>query len=389
MNIGIVGGGIGGLTAAVALSAKGFDVDVFEQAPAFGKVGAGISIAANALSVYARLGLVDAIVRRGAMLNRAIIENHKGTLLSTVDLQRAGQATGFCSIGISRSALHHVLVSALPRERLYCGHRLVSASPMPGGITLAFDNGERRDFDVVIGADGLHSSIRRELFGDSPVRAAGQHCWRGIVKRSAVERDDIATDSGVEIWGVGRRFGHVPIGEDSIYWYATLCERAIDFEVSDFARLPSVFSMFPDRVSSLLAATPDEAISSLPLLDKVPTRQWHVGRVVLLGDSVHPTTPNMGQGACMAVESAWVLAQCLARAHDVECAFTQYAALRRARTASVTTRSFRLGRLAQPETRFGAGVRDGLARLIPDALQESMFRDLLAGVPGDETSPDR
>ena len=384
MKVAVVGAGIGGLTVAIALRRRGFDVDVFERSAEFGRVGAGISIAPNAMRVYQELGIAERIRQEGCVLARAIIQDNTGRTLSSVSFERAGRGCGAPAVGIHRARLHQLLCDALGVDVIHPGCLVEHIDQDAELATLHFGGGGLHTCDLVVAADGIQSGIRRRLFGPVDLRDAGQFCWRGVAQRRALgaHADRFPEDAGVEMWGRGARFGHVPVHADEVYWYATVSDDRLDFAGGDHAALVDCFGRhFDPRVAALILATEEETISALPLADIMPARHWANGRCVLLGDAIHPTTPNMGQGACMAVESAWVLARELACNDDWRDAFESYESTRWARTRSVTERSLAFGKLAQTTSPMKASVRNLAVRLLPARLQEYALATLFNDVP--------
>jgi 2-polyprenyl-6-methoxyphenol hydroxylase-like FAD-dependent oxidoreductase len=374
-RVAVVGGGIGGLTAALALQQRGIDAHVFEAAPEIRVVGAGIWLPSNALQVLHRLGMAESLVAAGRPLVRAEVHDARRGLLRTIDLQAAAGRYGFGSVAIHRARLQQVLADALEPARLHTGKSVVALDPPGGSIRVRFDDGTAVEARVVVGADGLRSVVRRQLFPGVELRHAGQTSYRAVVRADLREALDGVSR---ELWGPGCRFGFSAIGEGEVYWYATL-DAPPGGEDPPEGPLPSLaarFTGFPDPVGSLLEAAASEPIVRTDLADIPPMSRWHGERTVLLGDAAHAATPNLGQGGAQAIESAWVLAEQLALHPVPEDAFRAYERLRMPKAHRVTERSRQLGRLPHLRRPLARGVRNLALRWMPAALARREMHDL-------------
>ncbi len=360
----IAGGGIGGLTAAIALRRSGFEVRMFERASEIREVGAGLTIQSNAVLALRHIGLDRALLESGCQVLRAgSIRRPDGKVLSRADLEEAGRAVGAPAVAIHRARLQQLLFDALGADVVETGREVAAYEARPDGVTLLFRDGGREEGGVLIGADGLRSAVRARMLGDGEPLYAGYTCWRGVT----AEGGPVVAESS-ETWGRGRRFGIVPIEQCRIYWFATLNAPAGGRDEPGTVRtsLEALFSGWHPPVAEVLAATPDAAILRNDILHRLPAPRWLEGRVALLGDAAHPMTPNLGQGACQAIEDAVVLANSLARdAADPAAALRRYEALRKRRADAVVLGSLRLGRLAQLENAAARRLRDLLVAATP------------------------
>ncbi len=234
-------------------------------------------------------------------------------------------------------------------------------------VAVTFANGASDIADLLVGADGIHSIVRRILFPDIQPRYSGYTAWRGIANGDA--------PTVFETWGSGTRFGIVPLQRERIYWFATQNTRAgaIVPPEERRERLLAIFGAWHPPIPQLIADTPPEKILHNDIYDIAPFRTWSRGRALLLGDAAHPTTPNMGQGACMAIESANVLATELAKGDAVEAAIARYESQRMPRTARITNESWRIGRVAQMENPLALALRNFVVRVAPASVTESHF----------------
>lgn len=373
----VIGAGIGGLCAAHFLRAVGFEVIVYERTPTFAPVGAGIVLGANAMRVLGEIDLAGPIAARGHRLHRLGIRTHRGRTLSVVDVDAVARRVGFHSVAIGRAALHEELIATLPSEAIVLGAECTAVQATAGQVEATFADGSTVRSDLLIGADGLHSQVRRALDLDAPLRDAQQICFRGLCNRADVEYDE---DAFYESWGGGSRFGFVDVGSGRVYWFLTLNRDGSEVPDRGVWRdwLVGRFRGWWRPIPDIIAATAPEAIIRTDLYDRPPARLWHRHRAVLLGDAAHPTTPNMGQGAGMALESAAVLARCLSAEEDPARAIEAYEGLRQPRTAWITRRSWHLGRLATWSNPLAAGLRNALLRSIPRHVGQRQAEALLS-----------
>lgn len=354
----IAGGGIGGMAAALALHRAGLKVTVFERAPAFGEVGAGISVWPNASRVLQSLGVLEPLLARGEAVTHFDLKRPDGSFISTISM--AGYDTP--ALCVHRADLHRVLFEPLPSSSLKPDQTLQSFAQDDDQVTATFTSGLVARAAGLIGADGINSVIRAQLHGAAPPVYRGYRIWRGI----APDPGGLVRGHISETWGSGRRFGIMPIGQGRICWYATHNGRPglSDAPEGRAAEVQRLFRGWHDPISTLIAATRPADIIKTDACDRNPLRHWAVGRVTLLGDAAHPITPNVGQGACMAIEDAACLAKFLPGSPDVAANFRAYEDLRRPRTAFVARQARRVGAIGQWENPGIVRARNFVARLV-------------------------
>lgn len=267
-----------------------------------------------------------------------------------------------------------MLLRHLDPATLHSGKRAVDCKESAEGITLQFQDGSAYTAGQVIVADGIHSPLRRKLLPRSAPRYAGYTCWRAVVdmpeKKSLLE--------ATETWGPKGRFGIVPLPEGKVYWFACLNAPQNNpamkaFRVRDLLR---VFGGYHALIPAILKQTKDEQLLWNDICDLKPLPQYAFGRMVLIGDAAHATTPNMGQGACQAIEDAVVLADELQKTGNFTKAAKHFEARRLTRTHWVTNNSLRIGQVAQLENRLLTGLRNQLFRLLPKSLNEKQLEKL-------------
>jgi 2-polyprenyl-6-methoxyphenol hydroxylase-like FAD-dependent oxidoreductase len=275
------------------------------------------------------------------------------------------------TIAIHRARLHEVLLSALPDGLVRLGKQCVAIEQDSKGVNIKFQDGERARAELLIGADGINSVIREYLFPEAKPRYAGYCAWRGVVET----KDMAALGTTSEAWGCGARFGIVRVDENRVYWFATSNAREATRQKVE-ERKPYLLKRFKgwySPIETLIASTADEVILHNDICDLKPMRSWIKGRVVLLGDAAHATTPNMGQGACMAVESSVILAKCLTEESGLEAALSRYERIRMPRTTWVTETSWKIGQMGQWESQLACRIRDFVVALAPNSLAARQF----------------
>ena len=357
-KITVIGAGIGGLTAAIALKHHGLICEIFEEVPELKAAGAGIVLAPNAMTVYRKLGIDEEIVAYGNLLTEMRITDHLNRNIQKNDLIQYGAP----AVAISRTALQEVLLRHIEKDTLYTGYELKSITKQNELFTLHFNNNKIHDTRLIIGADGIHSAVRRNLFSEITLRDSNQICWRGMVK---TDPGDHCPACAIEMWGPGKRFGFVPIGQDTYYWFAPVNRDLVPEGISSKEELVELYSGFVPWVRTIIMETAEDTIIRNDILDFHPLRFWYRQGVVLMGDAAHATTPNMGQGACQAIEDAWVLAKLLSRTDIPEAAFYRYKGLRKPVTDYVTNTSYTFGKMAQWENKPAIKLRNFILGKIP------------------------
>jgi 2-polyprenyl-6-methoxyphenol hydroxylase-like FAD-dependent oxidoreductase len=336
----VVGGGVGGLTAAGGLRAAGIDAAVFEQLDQIGAtlVGGGFHLWPNAVRALRELGLDDAARERGAPFDVTEFYSWRGRKLAEWPLTEIADELGLFDVGIGRADLLEVLRGAVDGSQMNAGARLVDFEDDPDGVTARFADGREERADVLVGADGLRSIVRAKLLGAREPDYAGYVQWQTLVEG--------LTDlfpAGVEriTFGPGARTVMHHVSGGRLFWACVLYGPA---EAGGKApgrkqKLIDSFKDWPAPIPAAIEATPEEQIVGLPIYDRQPVERWGRGRVTLLGDAAHPMTTNTSQGGNLAIEDGVVLARALAEGEPPQVALRAYEQRRIARTTPLVRNS--------------------------------------------------
>lgn len=350
VQIAIIGGGIGGLSTALALQHFGFRSQVFEQAPALHDVGAAIAIWPNALRILERLNLSEKVLDTAGVMKEIRWLDQNGWLINSVLIPE--------SVALHRADLQNILLHTLDPSSIHLGHQLIDQKQNGDKMIATFANGRSIEADFLIGADGIHSRVRAQHINDGEPIDRGYTIWRGI---SATIPSAIPPATAIEFHGRGKRFGIGPVGPGRIGWWASANGAPTD----DLSRL---FAGWYPPVLKLIEATPPSSIIQNRALDRLSNKNWGHGRMTLLGDAIHPTTPNLGQGGCLAIEDAFVLARCFEKYDASEAALRNYERSRYKRTSALTKYSRYYGSVGQWENIWARGLRRTTLALAPEAL---------------------
>jgi len=339
--IDIIGAGIGGLTTAIALKKKGFSVRIFEQSETLTHTGAGIILASNAMQVYEMLGLREEIEKKGKIISSMEITKKNLDSITSMDLKYLESRYNVNTVAIHRADLQKILINALGNVEINLGYKLIRIRTDSINNILEFDNGIFEQSTTLIGADGLHSSVREILFSHTALREAKQICWRGVTDYTLTENQ---VDKLYESWGNTARFGFVQISDTLVYWYAlkSFKDTSKEWKLKD---IDEYFSTFHPVVRDIISSTSTKHIHSGEIMDLIPLKSWHKNNICLLGDAAHAMTPNMGQGACQAIEDAYIIAEYLSK-YNPEDAFLKYQRNRYPKVSKIVKMSWIMGKVS-------------------------------------------
>ncbi|WP_020016402.1 FAD-dependent monooxygenase [Promicromonospora sukumoe] len=351
-----MGAGVAGLAVARALRGSGAEVEVVERAAAPAVGGAGIFLPANAVRGLRLLGLEDAVLGSAVPIARQEVADHRGRLLYQVGTDSVWQGIA-PTVATHRAALHAALLDGAGHIGIRWGTGPASIVPDGPEADVTLDDGTSGRYDLVVGADGAHSTVRRLVFGDAGLRPSGLHAWRFLAPRGDTEA----------VWscrlGRGVTFLTFPIGPDLVYHY-------LDASADDAgAGLDGLVARFGAPVAELVAAA---TVAHSGPIEEVSLAPWSRGPVLLVGDAAHATTPSMAQGAAMAFEDALVLADVLGRTASVPDALREYEERRRPRVERVQEQTRRRDRTRG----LHPAARNGLLRVAGERLFRANYRGL-------------
>lgn len=372
MKTTIIGGGIAGLTTALAFHKVGLHCEVYERARQINEVGAGIWMQPNALKVLDWLGLGDEVRANGVLLDKFDITDAMWVPFKKTSKDMVQDERGHKIVAIHRAVLQKLLLEALPGEAVHLGHEFHSYAHKADKIGASI--GEKLvTSDVLIGADGIHSKVRNETFPDTSLRYAGQTCWRGI---SEMDVPLEFRNAGVESWGKKVRFGFSPVAKRKVYWFAVINAEpnGVDHMGDIKSELHHIYRDFHPLVREIIGHTETEKIIRSDLSDLRRLKKWSKNQVVLIGDAAHATTPNMGQGAGQGIEDAYYLAHILAQERDIASGLQRFEASRREKVDYVVNNSWRFGKMAHSS--FGQALMKTVMKWTPESVMVKQMNKL-------------
>jgi 6-hydroxynicotinate 3-monooxygenase len=356
-NIAIIGAGIGGISTAILLRKYGFNCTIFEQAPEFLRLGAGINFAPNGTRVFRAMGLGDEMLRVG--VKPRLRSNRKwdtGEPFFKSDNISNAEKYGSEFVAFHRADLHNMLVRAAGLETFQLGKRLTKLAPGDSSVELHFSDGTSATFDAVVGADGLNSIVRQHTTGSDEPRYFGHVAYRAIVPAAKL-RDKIDLTDYIRWWGPNESYVLTYCMKEDRSEYNVVASGPEALQNSELkpmsvpvAHMKQTFLGF--HADAQLVLENCEEVSRWPMMVRTPKQPWSKGRVTILGDAAHPMTPHLGQGGGMSVEDAAILARCVQAVDgkDIERAFQLYEACRFERATEV--------QFASQENKIGRGDRD-------------------------------
>jgi 2-polyprenyl-6-methoxyphenol hydroxylase-like FAD-dependent oxidoreductase len=369
----VIGGGIGGLTTAIALRRAGLKAHVYEQAPALTEIGAGLSLWANATKALTQLGLGDRLTTIAAPLQVLESRAPDGRVLHHATLDVVDRRFGHFSYGIHRGELFQLLLNEVPQTDVFTNSRFRRLSRNGDRPVACFEDGFEVTADVLIGADGLFSEVRHELAAGATPRFAGYATWRGIAEIDRPRRWPAM--ALVRTVGRGEYFGVGEISPGRYLWYATK-NRGLR-EPEPGGRKETVlrhFGTWHSPIPDFVRATPEDQILLHPAYRMAPLTTWIGSRAALVGDAAHPIEPSLGMGACLAIEDALVLGACFERMSRIDNALAMYERTRRPRVARIVRWSKWLARSEQIEQPIVCSLRDVVSRLSRPSVTRSLVR---------------
>jgi 2-polyprenyl-6-methoxyphenol hydroxylase-like FAD-dependent oxidoreductase len=376
----VVGGGVGGLSTAIALRQKGIDVLACERARELARVevGAGITLWPNAMLILDRLGVGDEIRARGHQADLFQQRTWRGRLLFSWRLDELAGRLGAGMVGVSRPVLHSALVAAAG-DAVRAGAECVDVADDGSEVTAELADGRRETVDVLVGADGLESRVRAKLLGDGPPRYTGLSIWRANV---TLPEDAMPAPDFHAYWGPAAKFVWFRSGPTLLSWEGVIAAPPGSTDPPGESKQVAAdrFAGWPDVVGEIIAATDPRAIIRTDVLDRPPVKRWGEGRVTLLGDAAHPMTFAVGQGAAQALEDAVVLARCLDDGGCSAAVLRDYEQQRMKRSAHFQNLAWRIARIGRWSGPVGRGVRSGFLRGTQGIARKTQEKDMSATI---------
>ncbi len=373
VDIAIIGGGIAGLSAAAACSQIGRDAHVFEAAPAFAPIGTSLSLWPNAMACLHEWGLADQIAHDGAPINSVAWRRYDGRAYFTNDLSDHYAAIGHTGICVRRADLHRHLASAIPNARLNIGKRLQSWTDHGHEIVLRFEDGSTVTANHMIGADGVWSQIRSATLNDGPPTYAGYGAWLGLSSAPAPLTDPY---EGTEYMGPNGRMGVFESGHDTRYWFfiANMPDSHQRAGATDVSEVGTLIRDWPQAFHDLLDKAHQNTVTKVGFYDRPVSRKWGAGNVTLIGDAIHPFLPNLGQGACQAIEDAHMIAAAFAAGKTGADVTRWMEAKRFKRVREMQQTSRQVGLLGQTENAFTRATRSAMGKWPLSIIGDRQFK---------------
>jgi 2-polyprenyl-6-methoxyphenol hydroxylase-like FAD-dependent oxidoreductase len=376
----IVGAGIGGLASGAALQRAGWSVRIFERAAHARELGFALLLAPNAVASLRRLGVAEPVIAGGSIMDAGEIRAKAGRLLRRFDVKHSLHLLAHPPVVVLRPVMHGVLLDAVGQENLALNSEARGFAIENGKAVLQLDGRNARG-DVLIGADGIGSVIRRILHPDeSPPRPSGLWAVRGVAYEAEAH---MAGVSGAQYFGRGTEGGIARASRNATYWYISVPARLLGTASDPQAIARRCADDFDDRFRAIVSPTRAEDMRLDEIVDRDPIGQWGYGPVTLLGDAAHPMLPHAGQGAAQALEDAVALGRVLEKTVDVDSALRGYERVRAKRTREIVLLARRNARLGSVNSVAGQWLRDLLIRVVPASVLMKAYIDFGSPSPLD------
>ncbi len=371
----IVGGGIAGITSAILLEEAGFEIDLVEIAKEWGPVGAGIVLWPNALKILERVGVRDEIESHGNVIEEMIVTDEGGKKISSLKFARLFEK-GLFAIAAARAELHYALVSKLKNTKVILNDTVESINDTGDEVTVKLRSGTQKEYDLVIGADGINSKIRKILFPDASVRYSGNTNWRFMVSGDF----DFNRTRAYEMWGRGKRFGMVPIGRGNTYYCFAVLNSPPGLNENRHItkeKFVNMLSEFGWKAKEFIRKIEDSTVLIHNDLEDIRLKEWYKGNVILIGDAAHGITPNLGAGAAMAMEDSILLVSSLVKFKDNKEAFRSSFDARYKRVNRILNDSYRVGKMGTINNGALRAARNFVSRIMPEWFYLNILKTVI------------
>ena len=370
----IIGSGIAGLCLAFLLEQMGVYAEIVERATECKPVGGGITLTLNGMKLLNKMGLDLLVEEKGLVINSIKITNALNHTLSIFDV--AQYADSFAkTVTIHRAELHQVLINKLSNTTINYNTTFSTIEQVGEKVKVVFSNGRVGCYDLVVGCDGMHSSLRKYLFEKHKVNYAGYACWRFVCDAIGIE---YPKDELTEMWGNGKRFGIVPLKNNLVHCFASFNTRHPEnFRQISVDKFRSLFSAFGGQVPLLLNKVNNKTKLLFNELEDVHVKKWSSGKIILIGDAAHGMTPNLTQGASMAIEDAFYLCNILKEGKPIIESLDRFEQLRQDRVSRIQHRSALLGKIGQWQSPFLVSIRNFCWKKMPNKWIQKDFEKLL------------
>lgn len=367
----IIGGGIGGATATLALQKVGIAAEMFERAAELKEVGAGIALWTAPFRALEQLGIGEKIRQCATPLRFGEFGFASGKVFRRMEMEKVLGSNFNENFIVHRADLHSAILSEIDPDVVHIDHECERIEQTADGVKVFFKNGATAEGAILIGADGFNSVVRKTLFGKSPARYSGQTCYRGVADIPALRPQVLA-----EIHGSGQRFGIAPINDRRVYWFAAMNAPQKEKDAPENRRefLAEKYEDWAFGIPEMISATADNILRN-DLVDYQPLKTWTNGRVTLLGDAAHPMLPNLGQGACTAIEDGFILARNIRQKGVNADALLAYEAERIGRTTRIVNQSWQFGVPLVWTNPAVVRLRNKLFEYAPKSMSENLFRE--------------
>ncbi|MCL1688356.1 hypothetical protein BAS09_18200 [Elizabethkingia ursingii] len=370
----IIGAGIAGLTCAIAFEKLGYKTILFEAASEIKAVGAGIGLAGNAIGALKVLGIEESIISMGNQLNNFPILDQNGKLIYTVSSEKIKKKFKVENFTIHRASLHKILLDQLRSTEIHLQKELKEIRSEDNYYRLIFKDNSEFKTKYLIGADGINSQVRNFIAPNSKIRFAGYDCWRGVIDNT------FHIKNGSETWGKNGRFGIVPLANNKVYWFLCLNRKHRNAGKQSKAELMDLFKDYHYPILQIITATSESQILYNPINDLKPQEIYTKNKILLIGDAAHATTPNLGQGACQAIEDVATLYQLILKSDSIEESFNIFAKKRLKRTHFITNTSWKIGKIAQFENPIAIIIRNFIFRVLPSSINNRQLEKIINDV---------